>query len=250
MKHPAGHGIGDTLLGEAVFQQIRLPVGAVQHRDIRKAADAGLGFAGRFLRIQHIDAAHQPVDFLGDEQRLRKGILRLQQPHRLAAFPLRLQPPLLSVRRYHRQGAAQDLRRGAVILRQADQPQGGKIGGQPIEAAGVGASEAIDRLIGIADDKEAFAAPAPSSDQPVLQVVDILEFIHQEMGEGDGAPPPFLHPVKDIQQQIIVIPRAETPLKPAIGIVRRRRHPLRRIGAAAPFLIRETPSSSRRGEPV
>ena len=50
------------------------------------------------------------------------------------------------------------------------------------------------------------------------------------MGEGDGAPPPFLHPVKDIQQQIIVIPRAETPLKPAIGIVRRRRHPLRRIG--------------------
>ena len=68
-------------------------------------------------------------------------------------------------------------------MAQIDRPQVGKVRFQPGKAVGTGTPKAVDGLIRIADDKQPLPALAPPADQPVLQVVDILEFVHQQMGE-------------------------------------------------------------------
>ena len=45
---------------------------------------------------------------------------------------------------------------------------------KPLEAPAVGAPEAVDGLVRVADDEQ-LPAPAPGPDQPVLDIVDILK---------------------------------------------------------------------------
>ena len=80
---PAGHVVGDALFLKALLQQRCLPVRAVQHRDISKAARRGLlphGRAALPVGVEHVDAAHHPVDLLGDKQSLGKRGFGREQP--------------------------------------------------------------------------------------------------------------------------------------------------------------------------
>lgn len=54
---------------------------------------------------------------------------------------------------------------------------------QPFKNRGVRPAEAVDRLIRVADDKQALPFPVPSAQQPELQRVDVLELIHKQMGK-------------------------------------------------------------------
>ena len=51
----------------------------------------------------------------------------------------------------------------------------------------VGATEPVDRLIGVADDKQAFPLCAPGLQKPVLDVVAVLEFVYQQVGKPTAA---------------------------------------------------------------
>ena len=51
------------------------------------------------------------------------------------------------------------------------------------EAGGVGAAEAVDRLVRIADDAEVRAGRRQLRDQPVLLLVDVLEFVDRDEAE-------------------------------------------------------------------
>ncbi len=65
----------------------------------------------------------------------------------------------------------------------------GKVPLQPGKAVGPGAPKAVYRLIRVPNGEQALPFFAPLSDQLVLQIVDVLEFIYQQMGkpaEGTG----------------------------------------------------------------
>ena len=76
--------------------------------------------------------------------------------------------------------------RALVVFHQAYSPQAGTVGQQPVETPGVRAPEPVDRLVGVPDHEQAFAPPAPCADQVVLNPVDVLKFIHQQIGERVG----------------------------------------------------------------
>ena len=66
---PPGDHVRHPFNSQAFFNQLGLPVGAVEHGDIRKSQRAAaLGCGG--LHIEHVDAADHAVDLLCKEKRL------------------------------------------------------------------------------------------------------------------------------------------------------------------------------------
>ena len=98
-------------------------------------------------------------------------------------------------------GTLQNFRGGAVIFLQRDSFCFGAVLDQTIEALVVGAAKAIDGLIRIADD-EKLPAFGPVLNQPVLDLVDILKFIHQQMTELGQTANVHARPSKSRSSQI------------------------------------------------
>lgn len=100
----------------------------------------------------------------------------------------------------HRQGRGENLRGGAVILRQPHRPlrpQGG-------EAAGVRPAEAVDGLVGIADGEKGAALPPPGPEKPELEAVDVLELVYQQVGKAPVRPA-ALPLAQGLQQEVVKV---------------------------------------------
>ena len=78
----------------------------------------------------------------------------------------------------HRKRRGNNLGRGTVVFAQVNFAQIVKILMQPCKAAAVCPAEAVNRLIGVADHKQAFAVRAPRAHECILHVVDVLKFVH------------------------------------------------------------------------
>ena len=203
---PSGHHIGDRLLAQALLDELCLAVGAIQHRDIREAyrvhrPDRTTGPAHPGL--EHIHTADQAVDLFGDEQRLVKRIGRRQQPHPfpLAALCLQTGRGLARKAGQDRKRRADNRRGGPIVPEKGDLPKRRPFLPQPVETAGVGTTESINRLIRIPDDEEALPSPAPCPDEPELNGIDILEFVDEQMGEPAGSGSPLLRLQLDVYKR-------------------------------------------------
>ena len=89
---------------------------------------------------------------------------------------------------------------------------------KPLEAPAVGAPEAVDGLVRVADDEQ-LPAPAPGPDQPVLDIVDILKLVHQHMTE---APQAGDIPLQSFGQQVVEVQSAQVQQPGLIGVVQLR----------------------------
>lgn len=154
-----------------------------------------------------------------------KLAFRSDEAHSLPIGALGLQHAVFpAVFRNDAERAAQDFRRGTVILHKPDHPQRRQIPRQLIKAAGLRAPEPVDRLVGIPDDKKTFPALVPGADQLILNPVDILEFIHQKVRESaflfcPGAAP-FL---QGHQQQVVKVQDAVLLQAAAVKLVQAKR---------------------------
>src|SRR5262249_3401632 len=83
----------------------------------------------------------------------------------------------------HLCGGGDDTAGGAVVAGKSHGPGSGIILLEALEAGRVGAAKAIDRLIGIADGAKVRPGGSQRSEQPVLLLVETLEFV-----DGDTAP--------------------------------------------------------------
>ena len=115
---------------------------------------------------------------------------------------------------------------GAVIFHEADGAQAGHIRLQAVKAAAGRAAEAVDRLVGVADDEQA-AARAPRAHQIILCIVDVLKFVHQQVAElfaACGVQP------QRFGQQVVKVERAERLQAGAVGLIQRVVQPCLRAG--------------------
>ena len=89
----------------------------------------------------------------------------------------------------HRACGRHDLRGGAVVAPEADDPDvgeafGRKLCGEAYEERWVGAGEPVDRLVAVADDAEVGAFSEPRPEQPELRRARILELVDEEVPES------------------------------------------------------------------
>ncbi len=70
-------------MAEALFDDLKLPVGAAEHRNVGEGPQ--LPLMVQRLGLQHIHAAGDAADLLGDPDALGKVVRRLHQPHGGAA---------------------------------------------------------------------------------------------------------------------------------------------------------------------
>ena len=88
----------------------------------------------------------------------------------------------------HRARRRHDLRRGAVVAPETDDPDvgeplGRELRGEPHEERGVGAGEPVDRLIAVADDAQVGAVSEPGAQQAELGRARVLELVDEEVAE-------------------------------------------------------------------
>ena len=119
--------------------------------------------------------------------------------------------------RNHRQGGFKHRGRGAVVFHKPDGAQAGHILPQPRKAAAARPAEAVDRLVGVADHKQA-ALRAPRAHKIILRVTHILKFVHEQVAE--------LFAARSVQpqrfgQQIIEVERAERLQAGAVILIQR-----------------------------
>ena len=81
-------------------------------------------------------------------------------------------------------GCRHDRAAGAIVAREAHDLAGGIVMPEAVEAGGVGAAEAVDRLIGIADDAEIAVGRREQGQQAILLLVDVLEFVDRDPAEA------------------------------------------------------------------
>ena len=133
----ADHLVGDALAYEHVLQHARLGVRPVEDRDLAPG-QAVLDELG---------------DLRGDEARLGVLVLDLDHAHRVALAELR--PEVLrlalAVERDDVVGRLEDRVRRAVVLLERDRLRLGEVDLEVEDVADVGASEAVDRLVRVAD---------------------------------------------------------------------------------------------------
>ena len=159
-------------------------IGAVEDGNVGKAPGSIPQAGSVAVGVQHVDAADHAVDFLGNEDGLRQTGFRCHQTHRLAMGTGGRKPALTArIAGDERKRGGEYLRGGAVA---GGKPYGAgsrKILFQQVEAPAVRTPEAVDGLVRVTDDKEFPSALVPCLDELVLDRVDVLEFIHQQIGK-------------------------------------------------------------------
>ena len=112
-------------------------------------------------------------------------VLGLEHAHRLALAELRPEPLLLALAVVldHRVGGVQDRVRRAVVLLERDHARAGEVALELEDVADVGASEAIDRLVRVADHHQVPVWPREQLEQDVLRVVRVLVLVDEDVAE-------------------------------------------------------------------
>jgi len=93
------------------------------------------------------------------------------------------------------------------------------------KTARVGAAEAVDGLVRVADDEYALAAPAPRADQAVLHHVHVLKLVHQQVAEAlHWRPVRVFKQCQRIRDDIVKVRRALRPEPLTVRFVNALRH--------------------------
>ena len=144
---PADHLVGDLVADERVLEHARHGVRAVQ--------DGDLGARGALVE--------QPLDLSDDEARLGVLVLERAQLDRIALteFAPEALGDAAAVVGDHRVGRLQDRLGGAVVLLELDHARVFEVVLEVEDVADVGAAEAVDRLLVVADDREVAMAGRP-----------------------------------------------------------------------------------------
>ena len=213
-------------MGKAFFDQVELPVRARKHGHFRKGAHAALFGRG----AQHVHTAGEAGNLLGDPHRLGKGRVRTGKAHRRALRRCGAQRTRRAgVVRYAGHGAAKNVRRRTVVNRKRHGFQFRKVGAQALKTACIRAAEAVNGLVRIANDKQAFPCRAPVAHESALRGVDVLEFVHQHVGK---APVGRNVRLERVQQKVVQIARAQLPQASLIRLDQRLAHARRGAGFA------------------
>ncbi len=163
--------VGDLLAQQCLFQHPRLGVGAIQDGDFA-TLDAVLA-QGVLDGLDHV--ARFVVLVEGGVQADQVAIADIGAQF-LAQAPL--------VVGDQRVGGVEDVRRGAVVLLQADDLGVGEVAVELLDVLDLGATPAVDRLVVVAHHHQAFAAHGEKAQPGVLHGVGVLELVDQDVPEA------------------------------------------------------------------
>ena len=166
----ADHLVRDALAHEDVLEHAALRVGAVEDGDL----------AAREALLD------EQRDLGGDVARLGVLVLDLDDAHRVAVAELRPEVLLLAlavvaddaVRR------VEDVLGRAVVLLERDRVRAGEVVLELEDVADVGAAEAVDRLVRVADREDVAVLLGEELEQAVLGVVRVLVLVDEDVAEG------------------------------------------------------------------
>ena len=165
----ADHLVRQAVANERVLEHARLRVGAVEDGDVG-VGDALLG---------------QPLDLAGDVAGLFVLVGQLAHADRLAAGGLG--PELLAlaarVARDDRVRGVEDAFGRAIVLLELDHAGVGEVLLEVEDVAHVGAAEAVDRLVVVADDDEVAVLARQQLDPAVLHGVGVLVLVDEDLLE-------------------------------------------------------------------
>ena len=183
-RRVAGGLVGDAGAVERLDQQAALRAQPVEHREIGEGARRGRRLAAGAARIQRevAGAAHHLLDLVDDV--LRLGLvggravdveLDLIREVRQDLERLAVGVPGDDLR-----GRVEDHLRRTIVVAEVQRHRAGVVLLELEEIAPVGPAEAVDRLVGIADDAEIRAAGCQQPQQAILGLVHILVFVHRD----------------------------------------------------------------------
>jgi hypothetical protein len=186
---------GDVAPGELDLEAHAVVGGAEQHR---LGLEPEPGFAAGQHLIDHpgglvglVAQRHEPGFFAGDPL----------APEILAEALLRLGD--------HGVGGGQDGLGGAVVAVEGDAPGGcAELAGKVEDVAHRGAAEAVDGLGVVADHGEAAPVGPHGQQQPGLQAVGVLEFVHQDVAEARAdlaGELGFGDHLRPVEEQVVVV---------------------------------------------
>ena len=160
--------------GERLLERRRLRVDAVEHRELRPAQAAAVGGLHRTRDALRLGLVVVVVDDGGDRAVGLGGV------HRRAPATGRAE---------HRVGGGDHLRRRPVVAPQADDADRGvpvarEVHLEPGEVLRVGAREAVDRLVAVADDAQVGPVAEPRAQEPELRGAGVLELVDVEVAEA------------------------------------------------------------------
>ena len=156
---------GDARSRERVGDRGDLDVRADQHADLAGAHERGVA-RGDEVRDRRASSASSVAVEIG---------------HAGAVAPARRERRRLPAHLEDVQPGLHDLRRAAVVHRQADDLDAGEAGLDVDEQGRIGTVEPVDRLRRIADEEEVVASGAEQIDEPVLERVQVLGLVDQHV---------------------------------------------------------------------
>ena len=170
----ADDAVRDALAHEEFLQRAGLSVRAVEDRDVapfdarvREAVDLADDEAGLVvLGVRGVQ---------GDERAVARGGPQVRAASRVAGDD--------------RVRGRQDVLRGAVVLLEQDRARAREVALELLDVADRGASEGVNRLVGVAHDRQlgglhaVLAIPHEGTHKDVLRVVRVLVFVHEDVAE-------------------------------------------------------------------
>ena len=168
-----------------------LIAGTAKYGKVSETAVLFVSAAREFVEIHAVksDTAHHLFNGLADDNRFGLVGRRFQNGQCLHAIDIRIDAALM-VRLFsqgtglnHLKGRSQDGFRGTVVAPQPDGLCAGIITRKTIKIADIRAPKTIYGLIGVTDDANPGFVRRKAAQQTVLRIIDILEFIHENMGE-------------------------------------------------------------------
>ena len=166
----ADHLIRDLGADERVLEHARLRVGPVEDRDLAAGGAA----------------VEQPIDLAGDVSRLGVLVIELTQADRIALAELAPQTlgAAAAVVGDDGVGGVEDRLRRAVVLLELDDAGVREVLLELEDVADLGTAEAVDRLVGVADDREVAVLAGKQRQPAVLDVVGVLVLVDEDVPEG------------------------------------------------------------------
>ena len=143
---------------------------------------------------------HQPLDLRHHEARLGVLVLQLAHVHRVALAQLRPERLVLAraVVGDDRVGRVQDRLRRAVVLLELDHRGVGEVVLEVEDVADVGAAEAVDRLVVVADHRDVAVLLGEQLQPAVLGAVGVLVLVDQHVAERAAVA--LAHLVEQLEQ--------------------------------------------------
>ena len=201
----AAHAERDAGAAERLFEQRRLRVDPVEDGEARPRHVRSMGGAKRASNAARFVVV---------------GVVRGDRRER-ALRPRRAHRGTVPGGSEHRARGRHDLRGGAVVAPETNDPDVGEPLGrelrrEPHEERRVGTGEPVDRLVAVADDAEVGAVAEPCSQQPELSRARVLELVDEEMAEapalrGGEVGVAFEH-VGAARDEVVEVDEAAAPL--------------------------------------